>query len=573
MAAVNNGMRTSPASRKLNKKEVNVKFQSVTTGFTQQEKVARESSFDTTRSLFLHAPGIPVSVPDELIRIKMSNNGKSKKKKKSQKRSEKPESLDPYETDDKEARRLKELQECILAGKNNKDIYERLKPLMLRHMRVMDDLTKLRNHYYVEYMNKLTDKVEEQRQDIQKKTDQLNRRIQRKELQEKKEAHKVKKRHEKSSINQDNTFLENLPKSKLYQIICLEEKLLKEGKLRTLEDLENFWNDISNPDSFQLMFGGGETLTTLGYGTHLGTHEDIQSEPSVCNSLTSSMSSLHQHDQEERPMDSFTRGLSQIAEDNEPSRPGTKTGGSHSWAVTQQSKKTDKMIKRGSKDVTSLKEQENDPTVKLGKVEFPALSCFTLDLEPAKADPAVIRMREEYRQKARVREYEKRRVLKMYETSLTHQAATQRIIGKNSEFTNVLTGPSLADVTGMLSSSSDCNSHCKESDLSSERPPLALTMSGEPPSRTYQQHYDLQDDNDDSRSVGRSSRQSSTSSNVSQTRLRDGLAPSMPVGKYLRPERPSPLTLETILPECKIKEAKGLSTLWTNYGKFLPSVN
>ena len=38
-------------------------------------------------------------------------------------------------------------------------------------------------------------------------------------------------------------------------------------------------------------------------------------------------------------MDSFTRGLSQIAEDNEPSRPGTKTGGSHSWAVTQQSKK------------------------------------------------------------------------------------------------------------------------------------------------------------------------------------------------------------------------------------------
>ena len=36
-------------------------------------------------------------------------------------------------------------------------------------------------------------------------------------------------------------------------------------------------------------------------------------------------------------------------------------------------------------------------------------------------------------------------------------------------------------------------------------------------------------------------------------RLRDGLAPSMPVGKYLRPERPSPLTLETILPECKIK--------------------
>ena len=52
---------------------------------------------------------------------------------------------------------------------------------------------------------------------------------------------------------------------------------MKEGKLRTLEDLENFWNDISNPDSFQLMFGGGETLTTLGYETHLGTHEDIQS--------------------------------------------------------------------------------------------------------------------------------------------------------------------------------------------------------------------------------------------------------------------------------------------------------
>ena len=51
-------------------------------------------------------------------------------------------------------------------------------------MRVMDDLTKLRNHYYVEYMNKLNDKVEEQRLAIQRKTDQLNKRILMKELKE-----------------------------------------------------------------------------------------------------------------------------------------------------------------------------------------------------------------------------------------------------------------------------------------------------------------------------------------------------------------------------------------------------
>ena len=51
-------------------------------------------------------------------------------------------------------------------------------------MRMLDDLTKVRNHYYSVYMEKLTVQVEEQRREIQRRTEQLNRRILRKELQQ-----------------------------------------------------------------------------------------------------------------------------------------------------------------------------------------------------------------------------------------------------------------------------------------------------------------------------------------------------------------------------------------------------
>ena len=57
---------------KLERKESSVKFQPVTmaTGFSQQ-KIDEEDSFDVTRSTFLHAPGVPVSTEDELIRLKV----------------------------------------------------------------------------------------------------------------------------------------------------------------------------------------------------------------------------------------------------------------------------------------------------------------------------------------------------------------------------------------------------------------------------------------------------------------------------------------------------------------------
>ena len=51
-------------------------------------------------------------------------------------------------------------------------------------MRAMDDLTKLRNHYYHEYKNALDAKVIQQRRDIQKKSDELKRKIEMKKLQE-----------------------------------------------------------------------------------------------------------------------------------------------------------------------------------------------------------------------------------------------------------------------------------------------------------------------------------------------------------------------------------------------------
>ena len=51
-------------------------------------------------------------------------------------------------------------------------------------MRVLDDLEKLKAHYYLEYMDALTDKVEEQRKDIQRKSELHTRRMMKKEKKE-----------------------------------------------------------------------------------------------------------------------------------------------------------------------------------------------------------------------------------------------------------------------------------------------------------------------------------------------------------------------------------------------------
>ena len=51
-------------------------------------------------------------------------------------------------------------------------------------MRTLDDLVKLRNHYYHEYKDKLDAKVIQQRKDINKKTKELNRQIELKKQKE-----------------------------------------------------------------------------------------------------------------------------------------------------------------------------------------------------------------------------------------------------------------------------------------------------------------------------------------------------------------------------------------------------
>ena len=48
----------------------------------------------------------------------------------------------------------------------------------------MDDLIRLRNHYHHEYKNALDAKVIQQRKDIKKKSDELQRKIELKKLKE-----------------------------------------------------------------------------------------------------------------------------------------------------------------------------------------------------------------------------------------------------------------------------------------------------------------------------------------------------------------------------------------------------
>ena len=54
------------------------------------------------------------------------------------------------------------------------------------------------------------------------------------------------------------------------------------------------------------------------------------------------------------------------------------------------------------------------------------MQALYMNLDPPKEDPEVVAMKDDFRQRAKERSKEKKRLRKMYEMSLTHQASTQR---------------------------------------------------------------------------------------------------------------------------------------------------
>ncbi|XP_030851153.1 uncharacterized protein LOC100893267 isoform X2 [Strongylocentrotus purpuratus] len=563
------------------------------TSFALEGRPMSSESLSTIRRKFLTAP-IPEPPPDddqdEFHRPPKVSSAKGKKKKK---KKVKKESFD-LDIDVREKERLQELKE--------------------KHMRVLDDLEKLKAHYYLEYMDALTDKVEDQRKDIQRKSEQSIKRRLKKEKKQREAAQKAKIQMHHPEVSTDNTFLRGLSKTKFHNIVILQGHLAREGRLKTDEHVRAYWEQMSKPENYRKIFGEEGTDHQDGAETSFGTKptkregetmpgSDALSQGTASESIpesgSPSLMSLRQLD----PLSLHHAYLDQIQEVKEPSRPNSM-GAPYLQSWIQQPK-----IKKKAVQALIIKKPVHPKVLemeqKCPRVEFPKLAAFTLDLEPPKEDPEVELMREEFRSRARLRNAENSRLRKMYQSSLTNNAATQRIFDMKDEFNTVLNGPSLGDVLyaqdpsdQLFNMARRTSEEVEEEEEEVERterlallPPDASPhhqgnrRSGSNPGRPspgfagierISEEGDLEEQEDDEEEEGDedgrfiiySSRSSSRRSSLTSTQ--SDRRRNMPVTP--EPPQPFPLTLDAVMDHTDTKVVKRPSALWVNYGKFLPPV-
>eukprot|EP00057_Strongylocentrotus_purpuratus_P029436 XP_011683910.1 PREDICTED: uncharacterized protein LOC100893267 [Strongylocentrotus purpuratus] len=414
-------------------------------------------------------------------------------------------------------------------------------------------------------------------------------------------------------VSTDNTFLRGLSKTKFHNIVILQGHLAREGRLKTDEHVRAYWEQMSKPENYRKIFGEEGTDHQDGAETSFGTKptkregetmpgSDALSQGTASESIpesgSPSLMSLRQLD----PLSLHHAYLDQIQEVKEPSRPNSM-GAPYLQSWIQQPK-----IKKKAVQALIIKKPVHPKVLemeqKCPRVEFPKLAAFTLDLEPPKEDPEVELMREEFRSRARLRNAENSRLRKMYQSSLTNNAATQRIFDMKDEFNTVLNGPSLGDVLyaqdpsdQLFNMATRTSEEVEEEEEEVERTKrLALLppdtsphhqgnrRSGSNPGRPSpgfagieriseegdleEQEDDEEEGDEDGRFIIYSSRSSSRRSSLTSTQ--SDRRRNMPVTP--EPPQPFPLTLDAVMDHTDTKVVKRPSALWVNYGKFLPPV-
>lgn len=486
-----------------------------------------QDSSTTTRRKYLLAPEIPKESNGKEVRFEVeSKEDESKKKiKRKKNRLSKSASLDPYDGD-RENKRQSELKE--------------------RHMKLVDDMHRLKKFYHAEYMDGLMEKVERQRKEIQRHSDEMMKKIELKKLKEKEAARHLKKRKPRSALDNDNTFLESLPKARMYRICALETKLQNEGKFKTIEDREKFWDDITKPENYSLMFGYDESMDSGSY----------MEAP-----YTSKVSSTTYQETLEEPETAFL-SLGLIREDTEPiSRPSAVNGKSDSKQSSAHSSTTPDDRR---KSIVVAGHRRKHPKViefeeKFKRIEFPKLSAFTLDLEPPKEDPEVFKIKQEFKQRANARRHAKKQLQKMYEISLTHLAATQRMLDKNQELVTSLEGPSLSDVVFSIDKNRNV-AHSENTPIEED----TNHVENEVPQPPEENNISLDNIKDSILSM-------ELEDNLERCTYSNSIESSNE-GEMDDCLDPYPLTLEAVMEKKNVLEAKRAGVFWYNYGKFLPSI-
>nr|XP_019930674.1 uncharacterized protein LOC105347745 isoform X3 [Crassostrea gigas] len=483
---------------------------------------------------------------------------KENKKKKSSKKATKSETHDD-EVQEKRRKKQEELE--------SRTAHE-------RYMQVMDDLNNrpVGDRFYSKKVATIATSVDKF-QDRNYNSPPKSPRVEIMEVAKaNKKAHKKK---EKYVLTTNNEHMKNITKTETAKIIEIQDRLIREGKLKSQGDIDKFREDAKDPVVLNSYLSKSSTKQDLSF-TNMNEVKPERSNPYM------SMSELP------------PRSLSYISERS--SRPETR----HDWAITQQFKhkheqnKTmtpHQIAKQAAHDLEKRfpkQQAELPPIMTEWQTQMPPMKSFTIDLGEKPPDPE--ELQREIDLKVRIKQRKKflRKLNRMYQLSMAHNAATSRILEKHGEINKILEGNSLRDVV-------DEEYACL---MSGSFLPMVATLPA--PEDVYITEEDIRvpDPGEIFGPLVESvpvSRASTRTNLISQKGSRENLASqkgsretllsrgsSKAGSKVVRrqtfsvgdiqedkvltlPPAPLPLTMDEIRTKAKIVEAKCLSSNWINY--------
>ena len=189
----------------------------------------------------------------------------------------------------------------------------------------------MRTLYYKVYLEQLKEKVQAQRARIRKKSEMFENKLKAQEEKEADDGHHLKRRLPRHTLEHNDEFVRHVPKSAHYKIIALQDKLKSKGQLRTQEDIDRFWSEVTDPEklkNYLILYkplpteSSDASTKAPGSVVALSQSEHIPHPPTQVPTVPSepvpeATVALHKMDTEFRPM-------TKIQESMESSRPQTR---------------------------------------------------------------------------------------------------------------------------------------------------------------------------------------------------------------------------------------------------------
>ncbi|XP_064615743.1 uncharacterized protein LOC135479764 [Liolophura sinensis] len=395
-----------------------------------------------------------------------------------------------------------------------------------KFLQIYQDLHKIRDHFYDEYMMALRKKITQQQKDIKERDAARERLRQAKLQQEKLLTHQMHKKLERHEFTHDDSFLKKIPKTQLFKIVQLEDKLRKKGTLKYNCEVDEFWTAIrKNPTVFNCYL---EKLNTDGGSQSLFRKRLNSAQKEALDKLGEEWRS--------QPSESVT--------------PRSTPGRKDSWAITQmyphQQKRPSTRSSRRSSNASPSKQAASDLEKRCPKMVMPDLYCFKMDLSRKLPDPLEMLQSAKVQAKDHERKKYLRALHKMHQLAVTHQAASDRILQSHKgDLDMMYGGPDINDVI-------DVNFAVGQpvivpDDTQSEGVFTSEEVTGSLAQPSVTSSHPLMDNSEEQEK------------DVVVAEDSNYLA-ALPA-----PPKPTPLTLEEVKDSCKVVEAQCNSVYWNNY--------